>query len=258
MQVERFISTFNESTLALFMETFDADNYYISLAEKVASAYGQNTELTNGYFQLGLKQLQQSTHYTDEQKLILINKSRNNYLNQLLNPNINQATNAIRSYTAALLKKNEAEKYQAEADHIMLLAYQKLTNDILSALPYADKAITLITIFTGEDLSGEEIRQSQRCFDWIAFLAPKSLSEVIGNTQLGSGLKSLTGKLSEMTSDQAQKFIAKTGISIETLEKAYSNMVTVYNQYPKRLDWMGETLKSIPENKIKSETIHKL
>ena len=257
-QVQEKLSEYNDESLAIFNEEFDSDNYFKNLAEKVGTAYKHDVETAKGYYNTGLKQINLSSILSDEAKLIMRNRQKRNYLKAMINPNNNEALNSIRDYTYAIRKKTDAEKFQVEADHIMLVAYQKLTNDILGTIPLVDQALGIVSMATGEDLSGEKIPDAQRFFDYIMLIAPGSLKKMISNNPLNEALESFTKKAGSLTIKQANKLIYKCNISPKQLDEVYKKLASVYTKYPKTTEWMGKTLKSIPENEIKGDVFKKI
>ncbi|OQX97377.1 MAG: hypothetical protein B6I20_12755 [Bacteroidetes bacterium 4572_117] len=257
-QVQEKLSEYNDESLIAFEREFDDDNYFKNLAEKVGAAYKHDVTTAKGYYLTGLKQINLSSNLSDEAKLIMRNRHKRNYLKQMLNPNNEEALNSIRDYANAIRKKTDAEKFQAEADNINLLAYQKLTNDILASIPFVDQAMNFTSMVTGEDLSGGKISDSKRYFDYMMLIAPSSLKKLISDSRLNKALETFTKKASKLTLKQANKLIQKCGISAKQLDKVYKKLSAIYTKYPKTTQWIGKTIKSIPENQIKGAGFKKI
>jgi len=257
-QVQETLNEYNDESFVLFNEKFDADDYFKRLAEKVGTAYGHDVATMKGYCNTGLKQIQLSSILSEEAKLIANNRLKRNYFKAMLNPNNNEALNSVRDYTNAIRKKTDAEKLQAEADHIMLVAYQKATNDILGTIPLVDQALNLVSMATGEDLSGAKIPDSKRFFDYIMLIAPGSLKKMITDNPLNKALGKFMEKTASLSVKQAKSLIYKCDITPKQLEQVYKKLSSAYAKYPKTTEWMSKTLKSNAENQIKDEGFKKI
>lgn len=85
----------------------------------------------------------------------------------------------MRLRAEALSKYDEASQLQAEAIITEIQANQKITQDILEALPYTGEALDLIAAVTGESLSGEELSGWERFFRAACAAGPAALEEAL-------------------------------------------------------------------------------
>ncbi len=115
----------------------------------------------------------------------------------------------------ALSKYDEASQLQAEAIITEIQANQKITQDILEALPYTGEALDIIAAVTGESLSGEQLSGWERFFRAACSAGPAALEEALKRSpRAQDAIADLLAATAEMSGKMKNNLLTRIGADI--------------------------------------------
>ena len=110
----------------------------------------------------------------------------------------------------AMGKFDQAAQLAADACIETIKANQKLTEDVISALPYANKAVSLLNLYRGETLSGEKLSAAGKVFNALVGLGPSAV-KLYRDPGVRSVLSKVANKGMWVGSETAGKIASKLG-----------------------------------------------
>ncbi len=126
----------------------------------------------------------------------------------------------MRKRADALGKYDEASQMQAEAIIQEIQANQKITQDVLEALPYTGEALDLIAAATGESLSGEKLGGWERFFRAACAAGPAALEEAMKRSpRMQEALGQLVAATGEMGSNMKNGFLRRIGADVDKFDE---------------------------------------
>ena len=121
----------------------------------------------------------------------------------------------MRQRMDALSKFDEGCQMQAEAIIQTIQANQKITQDVLEALPYTGEALDLIAAVTGESLSGEQLSGWERFFRAACSAGPAALEEVLRRSpRAQDAVADLLAATAEMSGDMKNALLRRIGADV--------------------------------------------
>jgi len=126
----------------------------------------------------------------------------------------------MRLRAEALSKYDEASQLQAEAIITEIQANQKITQDILEALPYTGEALDLIAAVTGESLSGEELSGWERFFRAACAAGPAALEEALKRSpRAQEAVAEFLAATAEMGGEMKNSLLRRIGADVEKFDQ---------------------------------------
>ena len=126
----------------------------------------------------------------------------------------------MRARAEALGQFDKAAQDQAEAVIKEIEANQRITEDVLSALPYTGDALDLLAAWSGETLSGEKIGGWDRFFRAACVAGPVALEEALKRSpRMQEALGQILTATGEMGADAKNALLKKLGVSIEKFDE---------------------------------------
>jgi hypothetical protein len=126
----------------------------------------------------------------------------------------------MRQRMDALSKYDEASQMQAEAIIQTIQANQKITQDVLEALPYTGEALDIMAAVTGESLSGEEISGWERFFRAACVAGPVALEETLKRSpRAQEAIGEFLAATGEMTSEMKNNLLRRIGVDVEKFDQ---------------------------------------
>ncbi|MCC7494765.1 MAG: hypothetical protein IT204_20580 [Fimbriimonadaceae bacterium] len=122
----------------------------------------------------------------------------------------------LRARAAALGKFDEAAAESAQAAVETIVANQKLVEDVATSLPYANIAVGLHTLATGETISGEQLGTGGKILNALFTLGPGAL-KLFRNPAVRSGVTQLGNKGLWVGKATIGKLATRLGIAPEKL-----------------------------------------
>ncbi|MEN6335114.1 MAG: pre-toxin TG domain-containing protein, partial [Phycisphaerales bacterium] len=126
----------------------------------------------------------------------------------------------MRQRAEALGKFDEAAQMQAEAIIQEIQANQKITQDVLEALPYTGEALDIIAAVTGESLSGEQLSGWERFFRAACSAGPAALEEALKRSpRAQEALSQFLAATGEMSSEMKNALLRRIGADIDKFDQ---------------------------------------
>lgn len=126
----------------------------------------------------------------------------------------------MRQRAEALGKFDEAAQLQAEAVIQEIQANQKITQDVLEALPYTGEALDIIGAVTGESLSGEQLSGWERFFRAACSAGPVALEEALKRSpRAQEALSQFLAATGEMSSEMKNSLLRRIGADIDKFDQ---------------------------------------
>lgn len=126
----------------------------------------------------------------------------------------------MRMRAEALSKYDQASQLQAEAIIIEIQANQKITQDVLEALPYTGEALDLIAAVTGESLSGEQLSGWERFFRTACAAGPAALEEALKRSpRAQEAVAQFLAAAGEMGGDMKNALLRRIGADIDKFDQ---------------------------------------
>ncbi len=126
----------------------------------------------------------------------------------------------MRQRADALGKFDEASQMQAEAVIEEIQANQKITQDVLEALPYAGEALDVIAAVTGESLSGEQLGGWERFFRAACVAGPAALEEALKRSpRAQKAIGEFLQATDEMSSQMKNSMLKRLGMDIDKFDQ---------------------------------------
>lgn len=114
-----------------------------------------------------------------EQRVALYKKVSLAYIKALMEKDAIKSYNHLKKYNQALRKIQSADADILTAEADLLVAEQKLVADMVSTMPLVGDALDVLSLATGEDLSGEKLSNLERGIGIILLLTPNTIEQVI-------------------------------------------------------------------------------
>lgn len=126
----------------------------------------------------------------------------------------------MRQRAEALAKFDEAAQMQAEAIIQEIQANQKITQDVLEALPYTGEALDLIAAVTGESLSGEQLSGWERFFRAACSAGPAALEEALKRSpRAQEAIGQLLAATGEMSGEMKNALLRRLGADVDKFDQ---------------------------------------
>lgn len=126
----------------------------------------------------------------------------------------------------ALGKFDEAAQLQAQAVIQEIQANQKITQDVLEALPYTGEALDLIAAATGESLSGEELSGWERFFRAACSAGPAALEEALKRSpRAQEAIGQFLSAAGEMSGEMKNNLLRRIGADVEKFDQFTNDAV---------------------------------
>lgn len=126
----------------------------------------------------------------------------------------------MRQRMDALSKFDEASQLQAQAIIETIQANQKITQDVLEALPYTGEALDILAAVTGESLSGEQLGGWERFFRAACVAGPAALEEALKRSpRAQDAIADFLAATSEMTGGMKDDLLKRLGVDIGKFDK---------------------------------------
>jgi len=126
----------------------------------------------------------------------------------------------MRRRADALGKFDEAAQLQAEAVIQEIQANQKITQDVLEALPYTGDALDIIAAVTGESLSGEQLSGWERFFRAACSAGPVALEEALKRSpRAQEALSQFLTAAGEMSSEMKNSLLRRIGADVDKFDQ---------------------------------------
>ncbi len=126
----------------------------------------------------------------------------------------------MRRRMEALSKYDEGAQLEAQAIIETIQANQKITQDVLEALPYTGEALDLIAAVTGESLSGEQLSGWERFFRAACSAGPAALEEALKRSpRAQEAIGQLLAAAGEMSGDMKNALLRRIGADIGTFDQ---------------------------------------
>jgi len=126
----------------------------------------------------------------------------------------------MRQRAEALGKFDEAAQMQAEAIIQEIQANQKITQDVLEALPYTGEALDVLAAVTGESLSGEQISGWERFFRAACVAGPVALEEALKRSpRAQDAVADFLAATSEMSGNMKNDLLKRIGVNIDKFDQ---------------------------------------
>jgi hypothetical protein len=126
----------------------------------------------------------------------------------------------MRKRAEALGRFDEAAQLQAQAIIQEIQANQKITQDVLEALPYTGEALDLIAAVTGESLSGEQLSGWERFFRAACSAGPAALEEALKRSpRAQEALGQLLAATGEMSGEMKNALLRRLGADIDKFDQ---------------------------------------
>ena len=120
----------------------------------------------------------------------------------------------------ALGKFDEAAQMQAEAVIEEIQANQKITQDVLEALPYAGEALDVLGAVTGESLSGERLGGWERFFRAACVAGPVAMEEALKRSpRAQEAVSQLLHATGEMGSNMKNSLLKRLGVNADKFDE---------------------------------------
>jgi len=114
-----------------------------------------------------------------DQRLALYKKVTLAYIKALMEKDANKSYNHLKNYTQALQKIQSADADILNAEAELLVSEQKLVADVVSTLPFIGDALDILSIATGEDLSGQKLSDFEKKLNLVLLLTPNIVEQVL-------------------------------------------------------------------------------
>lgn len=126
----------------------------------------------------------------------------------------------LRQRMDALGKFDEAAQLQAQAVIQEIQANQKITQDVLEALPYTGEALDVLAAVTGESLSGEELSNWERFFRAACVAGPAALEEAMKRSpRAQEAIGEFLAATGEMTGEMKNNLVRRLGGDVEKFDQ---------------------------------------
>jgi len=126
----------------------------------------------------------------------------------------------MRQKAGTLGKFDEAAQLQAEAIIKEIEANQKITQDVLEALPFTGDALDILAAVTGESLSGEQLGGWERFFRAACVAGPVALEEALKRSpRAQEAIGQFLQATGEMGSDMKNALLKKLGVSVDKFDE---------------------------------------
>ncbi|MCF7976229.1 MAG: hypothetical protein K9N55_20595 [Phycisphaerae bacterium] len=120
----------------------------------------------------------------------------------------------------ALGKFDEGAQMAAEAVMKEIEANQKITQDVLEALPFTGDALDVIAVWTGESLSGEKLGPWERFFRAACVAGPVALEETLKRSpRAQEALGQFVKATGEMGSNMKNSVLKRLGMNIDQFDE---------------------------------------
>jgi len=120
----------------------------------------------------------------------------------------------------ALGKFDEASQMAAEAVMQEIEANQKITQDVLEALPFTGEALDVLAAVTGESLSGEKLGPWERFFRAACVAGPVALEEGLKRSpRMQEALGQFIKATGEMSTNMKNSLLTKLGMNIDKFDE---------------------------------------
>jgi hypothetical protein len=161
----------------------------------------------------------------------------------------------LRARAEALGKFDEASQLAAEAVIETVNANQKITEDVLSALPLVGDAMDILSIVTGETLSGEKMTALSYVLSTVGVLGPAALEKLLETKAGREAFEAIAEKAGELTGAAKKRLCDALSLSEKKLDdtlKAIGDTLTKERRLTgKNMDESAETalktFKNSPE-----------
>ncbi len=221
----------------------DAEKVGEALGHNVVDEDAENKTVIRDYFEQAktmIRRAETDEDLTMEAKQYYYNLIHLNYIRNLCNTDVTVGMQTMRDYANSIRNFQDAQRLQIEADDIMLKAYQKMTDDILSTIPLVSTALDVVKIATGEDLNGDQIAASKRAFMAFSILVPEVLERVMVNDKvMKEYVDDFAEQMANMTPESVKKFVETVDIR-EQYKKSCEVLGEVYPDKKGQLDWLAE------------------
>jgi hypothetical protein len=126
----------------------------------------------------------------------------------------------MRQRMDALSKYDEGAQLEAQAIIETIQANQKITQDVLEALPYTGEALDLIAAVTGESLSGEQLSGWERFFRAACSAGPAALEEALKRSpRAQEAIGQFLAAAGEMSGDMKSALLRRIGADIDKFDQ---------------------------------------
>jgi hypothetical protein len=126
----------------------------------------------------------------------------------------------MRQRMDALSKYDEGAQLEAQAIIETVQANQKITQDVLEALPYTGEALDIMAAVTGESLSGEQISGWERFFRAACVAGPVALEEALKRSpRAQDAIGEFLAAAGEMSSEMKNNLLRRIGVDIEKFDQ---------------------------------------
>lgn len=188
------------------------------------------------------------------QRVAFYKKTTLQYIKALNAKDANDAYSEFKKYVDALrtIQSADADTLIAQAD--LLVAEQKLVADLSSGLPLVGEAMDIISIVSGEDLSGKQLSNLERGFAFVALITPDVLTQALKRNpaiakalgKFGAGVKNMSKKaLAKVKSQKAlKKYLASLSEASDEILK-WRKFYDIKVLETKKLASMDDGLKKL-------------
>ncbi|MCA8910812.1 MAG: hypothetical protein KDB82_03845 [Planctomycetes bacterium] len=131
----------------------------------------------------------------------------------------------LKARAHALGQYDEAMQEHAEAAIETIHANQKITEDVLSMVPYVGEAMDLVAAATGETLSGDKIGGWERLFRATMVLGPIGLEQIIKRSpRAQKALSALLERASQLKDAGKARLLKALGMEADDLARGVANV----------------------------------
>ncbi len=230
--------------------------------EPLPEAPNKHKTIIRDYFELAkkiIRRAEDSQRVDTEAKNYYYNLIHLNYIRNLCKLDMATGLQGMRDYANTLRNFQDAERLQIEADNILLMNYQKTTQDILETVPYVDKALSIIYMATGEDLTGQPIKPFKRWWDVLSLVTPTVLDKMLDKMpKMSKALSEITERLNEIEVDAYIKMLDYYKIDKSLAVAVHKKLAQAYGLRPPGFDWAYKHVSKIVTDTIKKHTTDEL